>query len=274
VPQECLILTMQQNQKYFPLLDGAGKLLNRFLIVSNMQVDDPANIIRGNERVVRPRLSDARFFFEQDRKNGFANARRSPRRGGLSQQARLARRPRERLGRIARASPRNSAPTRTSPSARALFSKADLLTDMVGEFPELQGIMGRYYLLHEGGLPVVADAIEAALPAALRRRRTARRQHRLRRRAGRQARRAGRLLRHRPGADRRQGPLRPAPRRARRAAHPDGNAAAARSGELIDTRQNALLARECSLEAVDEPLLTSCSTACAACCRDAGHSAT
>jgi glycyl-tRNA synthetase beta chain len=73
VPQECLILTMQQNQKYFPLLDGSGKLLNRFLIVSNMQVDDPANIIRGNERVVRPRLSDARFFYDQDRKNGFAN---------------------------------------------------------------------------------------------------------------------------------------------------------------------------------------------------------
>jgi glycyl-tRNA synthetase beta chain len=70
VPQECLILTMQQNQKYFPLLDRSGKLLNRFLIVSNMQVDDPA-IISGNERVVRPRLSDARFFYNQDRKNGF-----------------------------------------------------------------------------------------------------------------------------------------------------------------------------------------------------------
>jgi glycyl-tRNA synthetase beta chain len=160
VPQECLILTMQQNQKYFPLLDAAGRLLNRFLIVANMQVDDPAHIIRGNERVVRPRLSDARFFFNQDRKAGFANriirlgdVVYHNRLGSLGDRA-------QRLGRVARAIADRLGADGSLAERAALFAKIDLLTDMVGEFPELQGIMGRYYLLHEGGLPVVADAIE------------------------------------------------------------------------------------------------------------------
>ncbi|EXI69804.1 MAG: Glycine--tRNA ligase beta subunit [Candidatus Accumulibacter adjunctus] len=160
VPQECLILTMQQNQKYFPLLDTAGRLLNRFLIVANMQVDDPAHIIRGNERVVRPRLSDARFFFNQDRKAGFANrvirlgdVVYHNRLGSLGDRA-------QRLGRVARAIADRLGADGSLAERAALFAKIDLLTDMVGEFPELQGIMGRYYLLHEGGLPVVADAIE------------------------------------------------------------------------------------------------------------------
>ncbi|MEF8754666.1 MAG: glycine--tRNA ligase subunit beta [Accumulibacter sp.] len=160
VPQECLILTMQQNQKYFPLLDAAGRLLNRFLIVANMQVDDPAHIIRGNERVVRPRLSDARFFFNQDRKAGFANrvirlgdVVYHNRLGSLGDRA-------QRLGRVARAIAERLGADGSLAERAALFAKIDLLTDMVGEFPELQGIMGRYYLLHEGGLPVVADAIE------------------------------------------------------------------------------------------------------------------
>ena len=160
VPQECLILTMQQNQKYFPLLDAAGRLLNRFLIVANMQVDDPSHIIRGNERVVRPRLADARFFFNQDRKAGFANrvlrlgdVVYHNRLGSLGDRA-------QRLGRIARGIAEKLGADGSLAERAALFAKIDLLTDMVGEFPELQGIMGRYYLLHEGGLPQVADAIE------------------------------------------------------------------------------------------------------------------
>ena len=160
VPQECLILTMQQNQKYFPLLDGKGRLLNKFLIVSNMQVSDPANIIRGNERVVRPRLSDARFFYDQDRKNGFAARVTSlgsvvyhHKLGSLGDRA-------QRMGRIARSIAERLGAEANLAERAALFAKIDLLTDMVGEFPELQGIMGRYYLLHEGGLAVVADAIE------------------------------------------------------------------------------------------------------------------
>ncbi|MEF8698812.1 MAG: glycine--tRNA ligase subunit beta [Candidatus Accumulibacter sp. UW26] len=160
VPQECLILTMQQNQKYFPLLDRSGKLLNRFLIVSNMQVDDPAGIIRGNERVVRPRLSDARFFYDQDRKNGFAT--RVVRLGAVVYHHRLGSLGdrAQRLGRIARSIAEKLGADANLAERAGLFAKIDLLTDMVGEFPELQGIMGRYYLLHEGGLPVVADAIE------------------------------------------------------------------------------------------------------------------
>ncbi len=160
VPQECLILTMQQNQKYFPLLDSQGKLLNKFLIVSNMQVDDPGNIIRGNERVVRPRLSDARFFYDQDRRNGFATrvTRLAAvvyhhKLGSLGDRA-------QRMGRGARSIAEKLGADGNLAERAALFCKIDLLTDMVGEFPELQGIMGRYYLLHEGGLPVVADAIE------------------------------------------------------------------------------------------------------------------
>ena len=160
VPQECLILTMQQNQKYFPLLDATGKLLNKFLIVSNMQVDDPASIIQGNERVVRPRLADARFFYDQDRKNGFAT--RVVRLGSVVYHNKLGSLGdrAQRLGRVARSIAEKLHADANLAERAALFSKIDLLTDMVGEFPELQGIMGRYYLLHEGGLPVVADAIE------------------------------------------------------------------------------------------------------------------
>ena len=163
VPQECLILTMQQNQKYFPLFDAAGKLLNKFLIVSNMVVADPRHIVEGNARVVRPRLSDARFFFNKDIKDGFASRLMKldsvvyhNKLGTLGDRA-------QRLGRIARRvgeTLSSDASVANIAERAALLCKVDLLTDMVGEFPELQGIMGRYYALHEGALPVVADAIE------------------------------------------------------------------------------------------------------------------
>jgi glycyl-tRNA synthetase beta chain len=162
VPQECLILTMKANQKYFPLLDASGKLTNKFLVVSNINPADPSAVIQGNERVVRPRLADAKFFFDQDRKKSLAD--RIP---GLSKvvyhnklgtQGERA----QRVAAIASAIGQQlggEALARQADQA-ALLSKADLLTDMVGEFPELQGIMGRYYALHDG-LPVeIADAIE------------------------------------------------------------------------------------------------------------------
>lgn len=160
VPQECLILTMQQNQKYFPLFDSTGKLLNKFLIVSNMVVADPKHIVEGNARVVRPRLSDARFFYNQDRKEGFAS--RAMKLGSVvyhNKLGTLADRA-QRLGRIARRTAEMLGADANLADRAALFCKIDLLTDMVGEFPELQGIMGRYYALHEGAMPVVADAIE------------------------------------------------------------------------------------------------------------------
>lgn len=161
VPQECLILTMRANQKYFPLFDARGTLLNRFLIVSNMRLEDPSNIILGNQRVVRPRLSDARFFFEQDKKQPLAS--RLPRLENVvyhnrlgSQLARV-----ERLGTLAgRIAGLLSADVAAATRA-ARLAKADLVTDMVGEFPELQGIMGRYYARHDGEGDVVADAIQS-----------------------------------------------------------------------------------------------------------------
>jgi len=161
VPPECLILTMRQHQKYFPLFDATGKLTRKFLIVSNMQVADPRHIIGGNQRVVRPRLEDARFFFDQDRKTRLEE--RVPRlakvvyHNKLGSQLERTQRVKLLAGKIARAL---SADTLQAERAAEL-AKADLLTGMVGEFPELQGVMGRYYALHDNEPAAVADAIEA-----------------------------------------------------------------------------------------------------------------
>jgi len=159
VPQECLILTMQTNQKYFALTDKAGKLRSRFLIVSNIQTPDPTNIVRGNERVIRPRLSDAKFFFEQDRKRSLHD-----RVGGLgsvvyhnklgTQADRNSR-----VVALATAIAKSLGADAQLAERAALLSKADLLTDMVGEFPELQGVMGTYYARHDGEHEEVATAI-------------------------------------------------------------------------------------------------------------------
>jgi len=160
VPQECLILTMQQNQKYFPLFDAAGKLLPKFLIVSNMRVDDARHIIGGNERVVRPRLEDARFFYQQDRKARLEE--RVPQlakvvyHNRLGSQLERVERIQLLAGTIARALGADPALAERA----AWLAKADLLTGMVGEFPELQGVMGRYYARNDGEPAEVADAIE------------------------------------------------------------------------------------------------------------------
>ena len=161
VPQECLILTMQQNQKYFPLLDAERKLLNKFLIVSNMQVDDPKHIIGGNARVVRPRLSDARFFYNQDRKTTLASRLDKlasvvyhNKIGSVLQRV-------ERLENLAQKIAVRLGANASLAARAARLAKADLVTDMVGEFPELQGIMGRYYALHDGEDAAVADAVQS-----------------------------------------------------------------------------------------------------------------
>ena len=160
VPQECLILTMQANQKYFPLFDAAGKLQNRFLIVSNMAVADPTSIVTGNARVVRPRLSDARFFYEQDKKNGFVS--RAMKLGSVVYHNKLGSLG-DRAQRMATVAAfvagKLGADVNLARNA-GLICKVDLLTDMVGEFPELQGIMGRYYAQHEGAKPDVAEAMD------------------------------------------------------------------------------------------------------------------
>jgi glycyl-tRNA synthetase beta chain len=162
VPQECLILTMKANQKYFPLLDAAGKLTNKFLVVSNIRPADASAVIGGNERVVRPRLADAKFFFDQDRKKSLAD--RLPGLAKVVYHNKLGTQG-ERAQRVAAIASAIGAQLGGEALARqadqaALLSKADLLTDMVGEFPELQGIMGRYYALHDGLPADIADAIE------------------------------------------------------------------------------------------------------------------
>ena len=162
VPQECLILTMKANQKYFPLLDAAGKLTNKFLVVSNISPADPSAVIGGNERVVRPRLADAKFFFDQDRKKSLesrvAGLAKVVYHNKLGTQGERM----QRVAAIARAIGQQLGGESLALHAEqaAVLAKADLLTDMVGEFPELQGIMGRYYAQHDGLPADVADAIE------------------------------------------------------------------------------------------------------------------
>ncbi|WP_432727958.1 glycine--tRNA ligase subunit beta [Variovorax sp. W6] len=162
VPQECLILTMKANQKYFPLLDASGKLTNKFLVVSNISPEDASAVIGGNERVVRPRLADAKFFFDQDRKKSLASRVESL--GKVVYHNKLGTQGErvERVMRIARgiAEKLGDAALAAQATQAAQLAKADLVTDMVGEFPELQGIMGRYYALHDGLDASVADAIE------------------------------------------------------------------------------------------------------------------
>ena len=165
VPQECLILTMQANQKYFPLFDDDGKLLNKFLIVSNMRLDNPKNIIEGNQRVIRPRLADARFFYEQDKKVKLAD--RVPQLANIVYHNKLGSQLQrvERLqwlaAQIALVLTGEGIPADEKQVSRAAYlSKADLTTNMVGEFPELQGIMGTYYARHDGEGEAVSHAIE------------------------------------------------------------------------------------------------------------------
>jgi len=161
VPQECLILTMRKNQKYFPLFAPDGKLLPKFLIVSNMRVSDPSHIVGGNERVIRPRLEDARFFFNQDRK--LRLEARVPQLAKVVYHHKLGTQL-ERMQRIKLLSgeiARMLGADVMQSERAAELSKADLLTGMVGEFPELQGTMGRYYALHDGEPKEVADAVES-----------------------------------------------------------------------------------------------------------------
>jgi glycyl-tRNA synthetase beta chain len=163
VPQECLILTMKANQKYFPLLDAAGKLTNQFLVVSNIRPEDASRVIEGNERVVRPRLADAKFFFDQDRKRTLesrvAGLDKVVYHGKLGTQGERVQRVRAIAKGIAGTAFLNEKISGQADRA-AMLAKADLVTDMVGEFPELQGIMGGYYAVHDGETPEVAQAIE------------------------------------------------------------------------------------------------------------------
>ena len=161
VPQECLILTMKANQKYFPLLDTSGKLTHQFLVVSNITPDDASAVIGGNERVVRPRLADAKFFYDQDRKKTLdsrvAGLDKVVYHNKLGTQGERM----QRVCAIAHAIGLQMGGQALADKAQlaARLAKTDLLTDMVGEFPELQGIMGQYYARHDGHGDDIAQAI-------------------------------------------------------------------------------------------------------------------
>ena len=159
VPQECLILTMQQNQKYFACTDASGRLVNRFLLVSNLESRDPSVVAHGNERVLRARLSDAKFFYDQDRKrpleSRLSGMEQVVHHNKIGSQA-------QRVDRLAGLSFQLAPLVGADPGLAqraARLAKADLLTDMVGEFPELQGVIGSYYAQHDGEDAAVADAI-------------------------------------------------------------------------------------------------------------------
>ena len=162
VPAECLILTMKANQKYFPLVDADGRLTKHFLVVSNIRPDDASRIVEGNQRVVRPRLADAKFFFDQDRKKTLES--RVPALAKVVYHAKLGSMGErvERVRSLARDIGQQLGGPALAQSAdrAALLAKADLLSDMVGEFPELQGIMGGYYARHDGETEEVAFAVE------------------------------------------------------------------------------------------------------------------
>ena len=162
VPQECLILTMKANQKYFPLLDASGKLTNKFLVVSNITPSDPSAVIQGNERVVRPRLADAKFFFDQDRKKTLENRVEALDKVVYHNKLGTQGERMVRVCAIARAIGHQLGGETLAKGAEtaARLAKTDLVTDMVGEFPELQGIMGGYYARHDGLGDDIAIAIE------------------------------------------------------------------------------------------------------------------
>lgn len=160
VPQECLILTMQQNQKYFALEDKEGRLINRFLLVSQLEATDGGNAISsGNARVVRARLADAKFFYDQDRlttlESRIGQLKNVVYHNKLGTQAERV----ERVKAIAARVADLIGADRDEAVRAAQLAKVDLLTLMVGEFPELQGIMGEYYALHDGESETVAKAI-------------------------------------------------------------------------------------------------------------------
>ena len=160
VPQEALVMTMQDNQKYFAVFDAQDKLLPYFITISNVDSKKPEVVARGNERVIRPRFADARFFFEQDRRQPLADLSVrldavvfQEQLGSIGDKVR-------RISRLAGVIAEKTAVDTELVYRAALLCKCDLLTDMVGEFPKLQGVMGRYYATYDGEDSGVCAAIE------------------------------------------------------------------------------------------------------------------
>ncbi len=159
VPQEALITTMQDNQKYFCLLDANGKLLPRFITVANIESKDPAQIVAGNEKVVRPRLTDAEFFFKQDKKQKLDSFNDRLKNVVFQAQLGTVYDKAERVSRLAGLIAERTGGDKQRAARAGLLCKCDLATEMVGEFPEMQGIAGYYYALNVGEPEDVALAL-------------------------------------------------------------------------------------------------------------------
>jgi len=160
VPSEALISSMQDHQKYFPVVDAEGKLLPYFITVANLISTDPAQIQAGNERVIRPRLADAAFFWNQDRKQPLEERADRLRSMVFQKQLGTLFDKKERISELAGRIAKLIGDQPEYAERAAQLCKCDLLTNMVNEFPELQGIMGRYYATHDGEADAVATAIE------------------------------------------------------------------------------------------------------------------
>lgn len=159
VPQEALIITMQDNQKYFCLLDNEGKLLPRFITVANIDSKDPKQIVHGNEKVVRPRLTDAEFFFKQDKKQPLETFNQRLQNVVFQAQLGSVFDKAQRVSALAAfIAPRIGGDAKLAARA-GLLSKCDLATEMVGEFPEMQGVAGYYYAVNDGENNDVALAL-------------------------------------------------------------------------------------------------------------------
>ncbi|MHA6162818.1 glycine--tRNA ligase subunit beta [Pseudomonas sichuanensis] len=159
VPQEALITTMQDNQKYFCLLDNEGKLLPRFITVANVESRDPKQIVQGNEKVVRPRLTDAEFFFKQDKKQPLESFNERLKNVVFQAQLGTVFDKAERVSKLAAFIAPYLGGSAANAGRAGLLSKCDLASEMVGEFPEMQGIAGYYYALNDGEPEDVALAL-------------------------------------------------------------------------------------------------------------------
>jgi glycyl-tRNA synthetase beta chain len=160
VPSEPLIYSMKDHQKYFPVTDSEGKLLNKFIFVSNIDSKDPSQVIKGNEKVIRPRLADAEFFFKTDKKQTLESRLESLESVLFQKQLGTVKAKSERIASLSEFVA-DKIDDDTAMAYRAgLLSKTDLMSDMVLEFPQVQGIMGKYYAQHDGEPAAVAQALE------------------------------------------------------------------------------------------------------------------
>ncbi|MDC8829153.1 glycine--tRNA ligase subunit beta [Alteromonas gilva] len=165
VPKEALIYTMKDDQKYVPLLNKDGSLSNQFLFVTNIESNDPIQIISGNERVIRPRLADAEFFFDTDKKHTLDSRRASLDTVLFQKQLGTLKDKSDRIARLSASIARTINADPAHAERAGLLSKTDLMTNMVMEFPDVQGVMGKYYALHDGEPEPVANALyEQYLP--------------------------------------------------------------------------------------------------------------